>query len=146
MNPDENIQATPFNFAMIYYMNLNNLIIQKDNAYNQNDIHGYYKGLDRIYNLMYFKIAEPEKGKDGKIIEGEEKKEVKELEENFKLARTNLIGMKSKDTITPILQKIDKRLMVLMHKYKMIFPNIESVHGLDKIDARYKLGQKDESN
>jgi len=141
MNPDEYVQATPFNFAMIYYMNLNNLIVQKDIAYNQNDIHGYCKGLDRIYNLMYFKIAEPEKVGE-KTIEGEDKEDVKELEKWFTEVKTMLKDMKPKDTIIPILHKIDKKLMVLMHKYKMIFPNIESVHGLDKLDARYKLTHK----
>jgi hypothetical protein len=137
MNTEENIQATPFNFAMIYYMNLNNLIIIKDNAYMSNDIYGYYKGLDRIYNMMYFKIAEKET-KDGD--EGESKSDIKELNSWFKDSETKLKDRQPKKDILPILHQIDKRLMVLMNKYKMIFPNIESVHGLEKLDAKYKLG------
>ena len=131
---EENIPATPFNFAMIYYMTLNGLIIRKDDAYMQNDIYGYFKGLQRIYNLMYFKIAEKEEG-----IEGEEKVDVKELNKQFADAEKKLLSRTSKKDIMPILHQVDKKLMVLMNKYKMIFPNIESVHGLDKIAERYKL-------
>jgi hypothetical protein len=38
-----------------------------------------------------------------------------------------------------ILAAIDSELMVLMDRKKMIFPNIETTAGLDKLAARYGL-------
>ena len=38
-----------------------------------------------------------------------------------------------------LLRSIDRELMQLMHKYKMIFPKIESMGGLDRLSKRYGL-------
>lgn len=123
---EDNTAATPLNFAMVYYMNLNNRIIIKDNAYMENDAYGYYKGLDRIYNLIYFKVKE-------------EPNDVSEIDMLLDIARKGLVNRERKDNIMEILHKIDKKLMLLMHKYDMIFPNIKSTYGIDKVYKKYNI-------
>ena len=38
--------------------------------------------------------------------------------------------------------EVDRRLIKIMHKYYMIFPTIEMTAGLDKLNERYKIGEK----
>lgn len=134
---DDNPITTPLNFAMLYYMNLTERIKGKDDAYMQNDIYGYCKGLDRIYHLMYFKIEE-----DDKKVEDGKEKIIPKLEEWFKTAEDNLRERKPKAEIVPLLKNIEKELMVLMHRYKMIFPNMDSAIGLAKQYNRYNLSPR----
>lgn len=113
----------PFNMAMLHYINLNKLIELKDKAYIDNDLKGWYKGLDRIYLKIVFKLNE---------------KEVNEIEGLFKGAKNALDQRRYKEA-PYILHRIDKLIVIFMDKYKMIFPNILVQGGMDILKSRYGL-------
>ena len=73
MEEQEQMQdGAPFNFALRFYMDLADLINEKDRAYLNDEIHTYCKALDRIYNRISFKIdlnEEDEKYFKEKFIE-----------------------------------------------------------------------------
>ena len=117
----------PFNMAMLFYFNLNKMIEKKDEAYLNNNLEDWYKGLNRIFTKIVFKISE-----------GEEK----ELKIYFFSARYQL---ENKGALAvEILHKIDNKLIKLMNRYKMIFPKIEGGQGLEGLRKKYKLGGSDE--
>jgi hypothetical protein len=117
------VSATPFNMAMLYYLNLAKLMERKDEAYLINDLEGWFKGLDRIYNKIVFKLNP---------------KEQNDLEGLFKGGIIRLKNNRSEE-VPFILHKIDKELVILMNKYGMIFPDIKIVGGLEKLKERYDL-------
>lgn len=118
----EQAEETPFNMAMIYYINLNKLIEAKDKAYMDNNLDAWYKGLDRIFNKICFKLSTEEKLRTDALFISAKKQ--------FKL---------DINQVSFILRKIDFELVDFMSKYKMIFPRIDGLRGLDKIYKRYGL-------
>jgi hypothetical protein len=124
---DQEPEETPFNMAMIYYINLNKLIEGKDKAYMDNNIQAWYKGLDRIFNKICFKLTDSEKEETDALFLSARKQ--------FK-ADINQVSF--------ILRKIDFNLVAFMAKYKMIFPKIDGLRGLDKLYKRYGLKDKPE--
>jgi hypothetical protein len=122
-------QETPFNMAMIYYINLNKLIEAKDKAYMDNNLQLWYKGLDRIFNKICFKLTTGEREETDALFISARKQ--------FK-ADINQVSF--------ILRKIDFSLVAFMAKYKMIFPKIDGLRGLDKLYKRYGLKDKPEAS
>jgi len=122
-------QETPFNMAMIYYINLNKLIEAKDKAYMDNNLQLWYKGLDRIFNKICFKLTIGER---------------EETDALFINARTQFKEDINQVSVT--LRKIDFSLVSFMNKYKMIFPKIDGLRGLDKLYKRYGLKDKPEAS
>lgn len=128
-NQEPEHEETPFNMAMIYYINLNKLIEAKDRAYMDNNLQAWYKGLDRIFNKICFKLTTEEReGTDALFISARKQ---------FK-ADINQVSF--------ILRKIDFSLVSFMNKYKMIFPKIDGLRGLDKLYKRYGLKDKPEGS
>lgn len=118
---------TPFNMAMIYYVNLNKLIEAKDRAYMSNDLQSWYKGLDRIFNKICFKLTEEEREETDALFSSARKQFKEDINQ-----------------VSFILRKIDFMLVGFMNRYKMIFPNIKNLGGLDRLNKRYNLGMKNE--
>jgi len=120
-------QETPFNMAMIYYINLNKLIEGKDKAYMDNNLQLWYKGLDRIFNKVCFKLSDQERETTDKL---------------FITAKAQFKEDINQVSVT--LREIDFSLVYFMNKYKMIFPKIDGLRGLDKLYKRYGLKDKPE--
>ena len=125
----DGIEETPFNMALIWYVNISDIIREKDRAYMDNNINSWYKCLNRLYNKIIFKLAEEEEA---------------ELEEKFNEVKTLIRESGSKRIISDKLQFIDMKLIKLMDKYKMIFPKITNIYGLDKIRQKYGIAKKEE--
>ena len=120
-------EETPFNMAMIYYINLNKLIEGKDKAYMDNNLQLWYKGLDRIFNKVCFKLSDQERETTDKL---------------FITAKAQFKEDINQVSVT--LREIDFSLVYFMNKYKMIFPKIDGLRGLDKLYKRYGLKDKPE--
>ena len=115
----EKADDAPFNMAMGFYIHLLDLIKRKDDAYLSDDLNGWYKGLDRIFYRIIFKLDEAER-------------------DHIKYLLDEVV-----DDLDPKkLKALDEELVLLMDKYKMIFPRIDSVLGFDKIRKRFNLDQE----
>ena len=132
--PDED---TPFNMAMLFYMRLNSLLEKKDKAATNNDLVGWYSGLRTIYRNIFFKIDK----EDRKTLENKFTRAVNLINTpptNDIFLDAQIRGMANVKIIN-FLDSIDRELMVLMDKKKMIFPKIDIKGGLSDLYAKYKL-------
>ena len=131
----ESIEEEHFNMAMMFYISLNKLIESKDNHYINDDVKNYYKALRAIKRKISFKLS---------------KKEMSDLNEAFDEAKDILetpVDRRVSNQMTVIilsdalkkLEGIDERLTQLMDSYKMIFPNIDTRMGFDKLYKKYGL-------
>lgn len=120
-------EETPFNMAMLFYYNLNKLVEKKDEAYINNDLEAWFKGLNCIYNKIVFKLSDEEE---------------ELLNQLFAWAMYKIENRGKVNGYAPafILHKIDFSLIKLMNKYKMIFPKIEVHRGVSRLRDKYKLG------
>jgi len=132
----------PFNMAMLFYIELHNLRMEKIKAAITNDVRLYYDCLEEIFTNIFF------------ILKNDDS-DIKEIEEEFISIRKQLNSEANNDQMIEAIQKhlvpaikvrlrkLDRKLMILMHRYNMIFPKIE-VAGLDALKQRYglKLGGK----
>lgn len=105
--------------AQIYYIELARLLRFKDSAYLQGDFKGWKDGLKAIYRRIYFKLNTQER---------------KELQQEFTTIQNLITLIKRGDSVNNgfLLEKIntklddmDTRIVELMDKYKMIFPDVE---------------------
>jgi len=128
----------PFNMAMMFYIRLNQLIEKKDNAFIDDDMNTYYACLQAMFNNIYFQI--------------QDEKNVESIENDLLKATNILSASPPQDKqlrmqmeplnffrVRTVLLQIDRQLMVLMDKKKMIFPRMELNHGLDKLRAKMGL-------
>lgn len=122
---DRDIEDTPFNMAMLFYLNLNKMIERKDEAYLLNDMDNWFKGLNRIFTKIVFKLD----------VDEEKLLTVYFSSAKFHIQNNNFV------LASEILHRIDVKLINLMNRYKMIFPKIDTRKGLQKIKDKYKLGE-----
>lgn len=118
------IEEAPFNMSMLFYMSLNKLLETKDLSYLGNDLGGWYKGLNRIYTKIYFKLNADERLK---------------LDAWFKLTKELKMNGTDKEKIIETLHLIDLEISLCLDRYKMIFPKIEGKPGLAGVRKRYKI-------
>ena len=135
-NSEQEQRDTPFNMAMLFYHGLHQVRILKTQAVLNNNISGYYDCLEEIFNTISFKISMKEEEELNKDF-SEVANILKQANEGTGSTREQIM-MISLDNAKDKLKKIDRKLMKLMHKYKMIFPGIES-KGLKDLDKRYGL-------
>lgn len=119
---DSGDRDAPFNMAMLYYLNLIKMIEKKDEEFSNNSLAGWYKCLNRIFTKIVFKLKAEEE---------------RELSIMFSSAKYHIEH--NNPLSKEILHRIDIRLMKLMDRYKMIFPNIDISKGLKKLSDKYKL-------
>ena len=127
--PQGNDGDAPFNMAMMFYYRLNELLAAKDRAAIGSDMNAYYSCLEAVFNNIYFKICK----------EDNTETIIKNLDMAINILSAALPsdrGMAVQaqkinfwDT-RKLLVEIDRDLMVLMDKKKMIFPRIEVTQGL----------------
>ncbi len=130
---------TPFNMAMLYYSNLQQLISYKSQTKIENNIIGYYETLEEIFVLISFKLTKAEK----KEIEDSLNFAGKRLNQDTSKLRS-LVANDSMFKTKKVLRGVDITLLKFMDKYKMIFPNI-ALKGFETIRKKYDLDTKNES-
>lgn len=136
MNEDSNnFKETPFNMALLFYINLNKLIEMKNMSYLQNNTYSWYKSLKTIYRTIIFKIDE----KDVKSLD----LKFGEVEDMFNKSVPNLLQGQyhniAERKIIRILDGVDRDLMKIMDKKKMIFPDMDLKDGLVHLHKKYGL-------
>lgn len=121
---------TPFNMAMLYYVQIQNIMIKLSESLTQDDIIMSKEWLEELYTKVSFRLTEDEE---------------KEIEEFFKKLKIKFELMYGSDSeliyrkqIKQLLRLINRKLLKLMNKYNMIFPEIK-LKGLDKLYNRYAL-------
>jgi len=126
-----NYEEAPFNMAMLYYFGLDQLINKKCSAMINKDLETAFECFEELFTKIYFKLN---------------KKEYEDLKEKFDNLRTKIKFVKLKDMqnignelIINDMREIDRKIMKLLDKYKMIFPGMNSAVGIDKIRQRYDL-------
>lgn len=107
---DVNVPGLSFNMTNLFYQGLHQLIITKDQAYANADFEKWVRCLELIYHKIVFKLNSEEKA---------------ELETLLSDARSD---MESKCNISRFIH-IDKRLIILIDKYNMIFPDEKKSFG-----------------
>lgn len=144
MNEENTPEETPFNMAMMYYMSLNRLMDRKDICYIEGDIVGWYKCLHAIFRRIIFKIKKQSKKGDFPEYESLKSKFNKAFELVSSAPPTRRGSEQflslAQNSASNILSEIDEELMLILDKYKMIFPAIENKGGFGNIEK--KLGLK----
>lgn len=127
---------TPFNMAMLFYLGLSKLWEAKDEAYIGGDVFKWYLCLQAMFRKIIFKITVDEK----KIIEDKFKDVAKELLKHPQIIRTSEHARQFVNSnVAKVLNDIDVELVQILHKNNMIFPNIKTTYGFDKVNKRYNL-------
>lgn len=131
---------TPFNMAMLFYYGLDKLWNAKDEAYIEGDVFKWYLCLQAMYRKIVFKLNE----KETKDLEIKFKKVAAALRRHPNIIRTSEHAREFVESpAAKWLHKIDRKIVNILHKNNMIFPQITTTYGLDKVKQRYNLGPKD---
>jgi len=131
-------ESAKFNMALMYYLELHNLRIEKIRASITNDVRLYYDCLEEIFTMIYFKIIKSNKD-DAERLEAEFTRLRAILNsntENNKYAASALSLMIPQIKVD--LRKMDRDIMILMDLYDMLMPRIE-VTGLEQLQKRFGL-------
>lgn len=128
--------------AALFYIRLSELLDVKDKAAVAGDIQAYYTGLMAVFNNVFFQIKS-------------EKNELKEIEDGLNKVRNMLKAPMAPNirlqgqveamnyfNIRETLLQVDRKMMILMDRKKMIFPRIDTTMGLDKVREKYGLAKK----
>lgn len=132
MSKEENIMNAPWNMAQIYYIELAKLLRYKDIAYLSDDYKGYRQALRAVYRRIYFKTSQKEREEFKGYFE--------EINREMGLLRDGDNG-NNKVIVNRILRKLDNmdmRIVEIMDKYKMIFPDVE-IKSLENYEKKMGL-------
>ena len=130
----EEVQDTPYNMAMLYYIRLSKIMEIKDKAAITEDISTWFNSLRSLYRNIFFMVSAEERH---------------QMKETFTKARAILkpyrqVSAQSQKSNTliamDVLDEIDCKIMVIMHKRHMIFPKIPT-KGLELLNERYGLNE-----
>ena len=124
-------EDAPFNMAMMFYISLNKLLEQKQEARLNNDLNEYYKLLKIIYHKIIFKVSTTKQTK---------------IDELFKLAKNNMqFDINNQivfQNVSNTLDKIAIQITEIMDSKKMIFPSID-MNKMDAVMKRYGIDEKE---
>ena len=123
---------TPFNMAMLYYMELQRLMQIKHKAMLEDDLPLAYECLEEMYTMVSFKLNKKETESMDKDI-----KELKKIVPKVNLPDNIMASIKSK--FKDKVRVIDRAMLKHMDKYKMIFPRIEMRGGLENFQKKLGL-------
>ena len=132
--PDEN---TPINMAALYYLKFQRVSIMLSDAKIRDDLITAFRCLEQMYSHIGFKL------KDDELLSIRTKLELISMN----LSRFGKVGNSDADNFNSIAVPKARRLMVdveieilkCMHRYKMLFPNIENYSGIENFKKRLGL-------
>ena len=136
-NKIENIEETPFNFAMLFYITLNRLLEKASWCAINDDIEAWYNTLQAIKRKISFKLSPDELKKISKVLRVVNNK--LHCFPNNNERRSHVVGMNYNNIISD-LDEAESLIMNYMHRYKMIFPNIKNNDNYAKMLERYDIG------
>ena len=126
---------TPFNMAMLFYMEVHELMMKKSNAVIAGDLYQYLDCLEELTIKISFKLTDKQQNKLRELFKAAKEKMRFTGPAHIQKQIMNLSLPQAKEK----LRDIDRELMKLMHKYRMIFPKIETTSGLAGLKKRYGL-------
>ena len=129
----------PFNMASLFYLRINELLGAKDKAAISDDLKSYYSCLEAVFNNIFFQIRDEDKIEEilalFKKALGQINTTVPQgVDRKVAAQAASLSFWNARATLT----EIDRELMVLMDKRKMIFPRMEINTGIEGV--RKSLG------
>lgn len=132
------VEDSKFNMAMLHYMEISEIKKRKSQALVEGDYKTVLDHLNELYTQVSFKLTITEQTK----VLGQ----LAEISKYLSMLGNHSGAAASFNKLAipkalALIRDTDREIMRLMFKYKMIFPKIEGHTGLDKINARYKLGQ-----
>ena len=128
-NPMGGTKDTPFNMAMLYYIQIQQIMIKITESLVTGDLSQAKEWIEELLTRVDHKLDTEEK----KLIE-EQQKNLKQKIQMYE--RTN--DPQYHKQIKERLREMNRIILKLMAKYNMIFPAIE-VKGLDRLYNRYDL-------
>lgn len=130
-------EFAPFNMAMLFYISLRKLIDAKNQKKMAGDLLGWYHGLEAIYDEIIFKLNADEERELDKLFDDARNLVYADRSDN------RAIAFQVENTVRTIapkkLRNIDKKIMRALDRYKMIFPEINTVGGLANLTQSYGL-------
>lgn len=120
--------------AMLYYQSFHELRGIKRQAMLNNDLHLAYECIEEMYTEISFKLDKKEKAEIEDL-----KKELELILPERGVSLPTMLEMDVRVKFQKKLREIDRRLLKLMDKYKMIFPNIEIRGGLERLHSKYGI-------
>lgn len=123
---------TPFNMAMLYYMELQRLMQIKHKAMMEDDLPQAYECLEELYTMVSFKLSDTEIKEMDDFIE-----ELRKAVPKVELPDHIMASIRS--DFKDVMRKADRALLKYMDKYKMIFPRIELRGGLENLGKKMGL-------
>jgi hypothetical protein len=127
-----------FNFAVLFYMKLAELMEAKDKAICRNDTISWFFALKAIYLKISFQVRKYPKGNSKMTAQQEIENDLSFIENSLnKVTQQNQKFMNY--NISKRLEKVDKRLMYIMDHFKMIFPKIKEPPGFAGVRREMKL-------
>ena len=132
---EENVQATPFNMAMLYYMELHKLRMKKTECALMGQMNLVYECLEEMFTIVSFKLTKNEK----EDIQKEMDKAYTHIANSLNAEINNALGGLPVLQANKILREVERKILTKMDKYSMIFPKIDLPNGMEKITARYGL-------
>ena len=130
----------PFNFAQLYYIQLNDLIMKKNLLKANREWIGYCSVLRTILDQVYFKIYKESKYSEmeAKLVRAESLiNSASDVKPELRGRAMGLVLSK----IPSMLQEFDRELSVMMDRRKMIFPRVKTTYGVAELDKLYGLNQ-----
>jgi len=130
----EAIEETPFNMAVLFYIEVNRIIAKKNDAYVEGDLGRWYRSLKVLYGMVRFRIKQDYSKEfiKAKMI----------LQSDARGSLRNQMQSMAASNAEIVLGDIDNKLMLAMDKHHMIFPKIDA-KGLESIRQRYRLYDAD---
>ena len=132
-NPNE---GTPFNMAMLYYIELHKLRSNIDIFYTSQNYPACYRQLRLLFSKISKKLHTKEKTYVSKIFLGIKGDLSVNMSGSLGQRWIELSVLNADEKIIEVYTKLND----LMFKYKMIFPKIEVTGGLASLDKKYNLG------
>lgn len=109
-NPLEEGKEAPLNFAWQFYVSLDESRNEAKRAYRNNDVRAWWKGINEVYNDAQILFNDKEKAE----LEGYLKSSLEKVKINVQ-----------DSSIGDELNKCYRRLMDIMHRHGMVFPNVQ---------------------
>jgi len=133
MKEEEKIEETPFNMAMLYYKNLNEIREKKTQCLLNGDYKTACECLNEIFTAISFKL------------EDKETTRLKDMMDDIDINLAYLDYAESDSRkfhiskLMGLIRDFDREALKLMHRYKMIFPKVQGSQGLNNLKDKYSI-------